>query len=95
MMQVRRKGANENLAEWIVDITTEADRQGSDVFIDMYRQCAPPRASLGNFECLARILRWCDFEALPQNALPAVSLYLLDCRGYAPLVGLLQSSSST
>lgn len=46
MMQVRRKGANENLAEWIVDITTEADRQGSDVFIDMYRQCAPPPPSI-------------------------------------------------
>lgn len=38
MMQVRRKGANENLAEWIVDITTEADRQGLDLFIDTYRQ---------------------------------------------------------
>lgn len=38
MMQVRRKGVNENLAEWIVDITTEADRQGSDLFIDTYRQ---------------------------------------------------------
>ena len=35
---MRRKGANENLAEWIVDITTEADCQGSDLFIDTYRQ---------------------------------------------------------
>jgi hypothetical protein len=34
--QVRRKGNNENLAEWIVDITTEADRQGSDKFVAVY-----------------------------------------------------------
>lgn len=36
--QVRRKGDNENLAEWIVDITTEADRQGSDKFVATYRR---------------------------------------------------------
>jgi len=26
-----------HLAEWIVDITTEADRQGSDKFVDTYK----------------------------------------------------------
>lgn len=36
-MQIRRKADNENLAEWIVDITTEADRQGSDKFVDTYK----------------------------------------------------------
>lgn len=35
-MQIRKKGDNENLAEWIVDITTEADRQGSDKFVETY-----------------------------------------------------------
>lgn len=35
--QIRRKGDNENLAEWVVDITTEADRQGSDKFITTYQ----------------------------------------------------------
>ena len=35
--QVRRKADNENLAEWIVDITTEADRQGSDKFVEIYK----------------------------------------------------------
>ena len=36
-LQVRRKADNENLAEWIVDITTEADRQGSDKFVEAYK----------------------------------------------------------
>ena len=36
-VQIRRKADNENLAEWIVDITTEADRQGSDKFVETYR----------------------------------------------------------
>ena len=36
-VQIRRKADNENLAEWIVDITTEADRQGSDKFVESYR----------------------------------------------------------
>ena len=35
--QIRRKADNENLAEWIVDITTEADRQGSDKFVEKYK----------------------------------------------------------
>ena len=35
--QIRRKADNENLAEWIVDITTEADRQGSDKFVEIYK----------------------------------------------------------
>ncbi len=35
--QIRRKADNENLAEWIVDITTEADRQGSDKFVETYK----------------------------------------------------------
>ena len=40
-VQIRRKADNENLAEWIVDITTEADRQGSDKFVETYRTQAP------------------------------------------------------
>ena len=38
LLQIRMKGSNENLAEWIVDISTEADRQGSDIFMDTYKQ---------------------------------------------------------
>ena len=38
LLQIRKKGCNENLAEWIVDISTEADRQGSDIFTDTYKQ---------------------------------------------------------
>lgn len=37
-VQIRKKGDNENLAEWIVDITTDADRQGSDKFVTVYRE---------------------------------------------------------
>lgn len=40
VVQIRKKGENENLAEWIVDITTDADRQGSDKFTAVYRECA-------------------------------------------------------
>ena len=40
VLQIRRKGDDENLAEWIVDITTEADRQGSDRFTTAYQACA-------------------------------------------------------
>ena len=39
-LQIRPKGEDENLAEWIVDITTEADRQGSDRFLTAYQACA-------------------------------------------------------
>ncbi|CAK0786885.1 hypothetical protein CVIRNUC_010099 [Coccomyxa viridis] len=35
--KIRKKGSNENLAEWIVDISTEADRQGSDIFTETYK----------------------------------------------------------
>ena len=38
LLQIRKKGSNENLAEWIVDISTEADRQGSDIFMDTYNR---------------------------------------------------------
>ena len=37
-LQIRKKGKNENLAEWIVDISTGADRQDSDIFMDTYKQ---------------------------------------------------------
>ena len=40
LAQIRRKGDNENLAEWVVDITTEADRQGSDIFVTTFQKCA-------------------------------------------------------
>ena len=39
LAQIRRKGDNENLAEWVVDITTEADRQGSDIFVTTFQKC--------------------------------------------------------
>ena len=39
-MQVQQKRADENLADWIVYITTDADRQGSDAFVQAYARCA-------------------------------------------------------
>ena len=39
-MQVQQKRADENLADWIVHITTDADRQGSDAFVQAYARCA-------------------------------------------------------
>jgi hypothetical protein len=40
-VQVRAKGADEkNLADWIVHITTDADRQGDDGFVQAYARCA-------------------------------------------------------
>ena len=39
LVQIRRKGDNENLAEWVVDVTTEADRQGSDSFVSTFQRC--------------------------------------------------------
>ncbi|KAK9906864.1 hypothetical protein WJX75_009364 [Coccomyxa subellipsoidea] len=41
--KIRKKGENENLAEWIVDITTDADRQGSDKFTATYRDSQQKR----------------------------------------------------
>lgn len=38
--QVQAKRADENLADWIVHITTDADRQGSDAFVQAYARCA-------------------------------------------------------
>ena len=35
-MQIRVKDEDENLAEWIVHLTTDADRQGSDKFVAGY-----------------------------------------------------------
>lgn len=34
--QVQKKRADENLADWIVHITTDADRQGNDSFVQAY-----------------------------------------------------------
>lgn len=51
-LQIRKKGDNENLAEWIVDITTDADRQGSDKFVTTYRECV-----LSSLRCLLRHYR--------------------------------------
>ena len=64
-LQIRRKADDENLAEWIVDITTEADRQGSDRFTTAYQTCARPplrmpdhvRAWLCRYLCSLPILR--------------------------------------
>ena len=39
-VQVQAKRADENLADWIVHITTDADRQGSDAFVQAYARCA-------------------------------------------------------
>ncbi len=44
-MQVQEKRADENLADWIVHITTDADRQGSDAFVQAYERCAVLRCS--------------------------------------------------
>lgn len=35
-VQLRAKPEEENLAEWLVDITSEAERQGSDKFVTGY-----------------------------------------------------------
>ena len=43
--QVREKGADENLADWIVHITTDADRQGDDAFVQAFAQCEPKLAT--------------------------------------------------
>ena len=52
LAQIRRKGDNENLAEWVVDITTEADRQGSDIFVTTFQKCGTVHAiSLALFPC--------------------------------------------
>ena len=40
VVQVQAKRADENLADWIVHITTDADRQGSDAFVQAYALCA-------------------------------------------------------
>ena len=49
-MQVQEKRADENLADWIVHITTDADRQGSDAFVQAYARyavfCSSPSCSL-------------------------------------------------
>lgn len=37
-MQLRQKPEDENLAEWLVDITSEAERQGSDRFVVGYNK---------------------------------------------------------
>lgn len=39
-MQVQQRRADENMADWIVHITTDADRQGSDAFVQAYARCA-------------------------------------------------------
>lgn len=39
-MQLRLKLEEENLAEWLVDITSEAERQGSDKFVAGYNRCS-------------------------------------------------------
>ncbi|KAK9845354.1 hypothetical protein WJX81_004187 [Elliptochloris bilobata] len=38
--KVQEKRADENLADWIVHITTDADRQGSDAFVQAYARSA-------------------------------------------------------
>ena len=38
MMQLRIKSEEENLAEWLVDITSEAERQGDDKFVLGYNK---------------------------------------------------------
>ena len=42
VVQLRMKSEEENLAEWLVDITSEAERQGSDKFVVGYNKSAPP-----------------------------------------------------
>lgn len=37
-LQLRVKTEDENLAEWLVDVTSEAERQGSDKFVTGYEQ---------------------------------------------------------
>jgi len=38
VLQLRMKSEDENLAEWLVDITSEAERQGSDKFVVGYNK---------------------------------------------------------
>ena len=38
LLQVRLKTEDENLAEWLVDVTSEAERQGSDRYVTGYEK---------------------------------------------------------
>lgn len=40
-LQIRAPGDDENLAEWVVEVTSAAERQGSDRFVTGYAQCVP------------------------------------------------------
>ena len=39
MQGVRRRGPDENLAEWVVEITSSAHRAQSDMFVEGYARC--------------------------------------------------------
>lgn len=56
LVQVRRKGENENLAEWVVHITSEADCKGSNVFVTTYQKCGSSMP--GNLPIACTVPAW-------------------------------------
>lgn len=56
LVQVRRKGENENLAEWVVHITSEADCKGSNVFVTTYQKCGSSMP--GNLPLACTVPAW-------------------------------------
>ena len=44
MQGVRRRGPDENLAEWVVEITSTAHKAHSDMFVEGYARYCPLEA---------------------------------------------------
>ena len=62
VVQLRMKSEEENLAEWLVDITSEAERQGSDKFVVGYNKSVPhPSNPLSSTQAIAQ---WRDLAEL-------------------------------
>ena len=71
MLQLRAMSEDENLAEWVVDVTSEAERAGDDKFVTGYARCgmSPKSSHLSSaYTCLL----WVPLDFKQPGKEPAV-----------------------